>query len=280
MEPSSRQKPTTLVSLFINYLAAQRSVMPLDTGAAQGQLADDQLETRRIDVQTSHAQAMAAGAREAGITVGERPKVVSVRANGPAHQILFPGDIIRAIDDTEMGTENDVRLYMRNNKQVGGQAVVSLVRDGQEIIVTVSKLISLPTDGTVASMGITVGTGYVFSPQVQFHQVVDDGDSAQSLALALTTSALLADHDFLRGRTIGAAGRVSPTGEVTRIPGINEHIESALLAHVSLLFIPLDNCPDISSPDPAVTIVPITTLHQGIDILDRLGDDPSILPTC
>jgi len=279
MEQSSPTSPRGLVGLITHYFQGNRTVMPADGVHVLGQLPGDSGEARRLEVETSNEQAMAAGAHEAGIIVEQWPKIITVRANGPAHQVLFPGDLIRAIDDTPMSTEHDVRLYLRTHKRVGGQAVVSIVRGEEEIVVTISKLIGSPSDSTVASMGVTVGTGYIYTPEVVFHQDPDLGDLAQGLPLALTTTMRLAEVDLTHSMVIAAVGRVSADGEITGVPGINEHVQSAHNGRATVFLMPQENCSDMTITVPGMLIVPVETLSQTIDILQRWGVD-SALPTC
>jgi PDZ domain-containing protein len=280
MVQSSASSSITLPALIANYLRPNRSVMPADAVLTQGELRPEALDARRIETQASREQAMAAGVRVTGGKVVERPKIIAVRANGPAHNILYSGDFIRAIDDTPMSTENDVRLYLRNNKQVGGQAVVEVQRGSEVLIVTVAKLVGSPSDGTIASMGVTIGTGYLYQPSIKVNLPLDVSHPSQGLALGITTVDLLHNKDLTQGITLAAVGRVSSTGEVTRVAGINEHAQSAANQRATLFLIPIDNCLDISLAFPGMTIVPVSTLKEAVEVVDRWNDSTAEIPSC
>ena len=278
MVATSQDSTVTLPTLIISYILPNRAVMPRDAVYSPGQNLDEAQEARRTSIETSREQAMAAGVRQAGIEVIEGPKVLTVRPNGPANAILLPGDFIVAIDGTPMSTENDVRQYIRNNKQVGDQVVVTVLRLGQTQILTVPKLQGSSTDGTLPTMGTTIGTGYLYTPNIRLNIDASMGDPSQGLALALATFDLLTASDHIQGSVVAAAGRISASGEVTAVEGINEHAASAASASATIMIIARDNCADITGRFPDLSIVPVTTLQEAVEALTAhsKGD----LPTC
>jgi len=279
MTQTGQTSSLTLPSLVINYFLANRNVLPRDTVYPSGQSASEAADTRRQDIQTSRDQALAAGVKQAGITVVERPSVTAVRQNGPAYQLLLPGDFILAIDGTTMTTTNDVRQYIRN-KQVGDQVVVTVLRGNTTLQITIPKLAGSSTDGTVPTMGTTGGTGYSYPVAIQFGQAVDQGDTAQGLALALSTYVILTDDADISGLTLAAVGNISAAGDVSAVSGINEHAISAWQGHASILFIPQDNCSEISDQMVGMTIVPVTTLSDAVSALHNHVANGTPWPHC
>jgi S1-C subfamily serine protease len=50
--------------------------------------------------------------------------------------LLIGGDILTAIDDQPITTRDQMTIYLENNKRVGDQVKLSLIRDGQPITLT------------------------------------------------------------------------------------------------------------------------------------------------
>ncbi|MCL2784719.1 MAG: PDZ domain-containing protein [Propionibacteriaceae bacterium] len=269
----------TLGTVINNYWLPSHSVMPRTAVFSPGQTPVEANETRRIDTEASLQEAFAAGVRAAGIEVIERPKIVSVRQNGPAYGILQPGDLILAIDNNPMSTANDVREYIRS-KQVGDQVVVTILRGGQELILTIDKLAGSSYDGTIPTMGTVPGTGYSYDLDIRLNLSIDRGDPAQGLAIALAIYDMLTETNITGGETIAATGRISADGEVSAVSGFNEHAMSAWNAFAAILIIPTANCSDIADVFGGMIIVPVDTLDQAVTALRDYAATGEPLPKC
>jgi len=279
MQQTSQSSTVTLGTVLIDYILSNHDVLPRDAVYSPGQTVAEAIDAHRQDVQLSRDQAMAAGVRQAGIEVIERPAITAVRQNGPAYTLLLPGDFIIAIDDTLMSTANDVRQYIRN-KQVGDQVVVTVLRGQQQLKITIPKLAGSSTDGTIPTLGITGGTGYSYAVDLSFGMDVDAGDVSQGLPLALATYYLLTADSDIDGLRIAAAGAVSASGDVTSVPGINEHARSAWNAHADIFIIAKDNCPDISDRYAGMAVMPVSSLLDAVTALSDHSSTGAPLPAC
>jgi len=279
MTQTGQTSALTLPFLVMDYFLPNHNVLPRDTVYPSGQSTSEATDAHRQDIQASRAEAMAAGVKQAGITVVERPSVTAVRQNGPSNQLLLPGDFILAIDGTTMNTTNDIRQYIRN-KQVGDQVVVTVLRGNTTLQVTIPKLAGSSTDGTVPTLGITGGTGYSYPVTIQFDQDVDQGDTAQGLALALATYVILADDADISGLTMAAVGNISAAGDVSAVSGINEHAISAWQGHATILFIPQANCSEIADQTNGMAIVPVTSLSDAVSALHNHIANGTAWPHC
>jgi len=270
----------TLPAVVINFIAASHTVLPRDAVYSPGRTETETTDSRRQDIEASREQAIASGVRQAGIEVVERPKLTAVRQNGPAYRLLYPGDFILAIDNVSMSTPNDIPQYIRSNKQVGDQVVVTVFRPGVgEQTITIPRLAGSSTDGTVPTMGTTPGPGYLYTPIITVTMDVDQQDPSQGLALALATYDLLSDSDATAGQTVAAAGAISFAGHVTQVSGINEHAMSALNAHATMLIIPSENCGDLTESFTGMDIVPVDTLAEAVSAV-RDHQSGAKLPSC
>jgi len=272
MVQTSQTARVTLPSVVVNFFTPNHAVLPRDAVYSPGRTQTETIDTLRQGIESSREQAIASGVRQAGIEVIEHPKLLAVRANGPSYNILFPGDLILAIDNVPMTYPSDIPAYIRGQKQVGDQVVVTVLRPGssEEQTVTIPSLAGTSTNGNTPTMGTTPGNGYLYSPAIGFTMDVDLGDPSQGLALALATVDLLTEDDNTAGQIVAATGVVSfeeDASTVSRVSGINEHAMSAMNAHAGLLLIPQDNCADLTEEFPGMDIVPVATLDDAVTVV-------------
>jgi len=267
MVQSSQTARVTLPSVVVNYLKGNHEVLPRDAVYSPGRTQTETIDSLRQEIESSREQAIASGVRQAGIEVVEHPKLLAVRQNGPSFNILFPGDFILAIDNVPMSTPIDILQYIRGQKAVGDQVVVTVLRPGtsEPQAVTIPSLAGASTNNAIPTLGTTPGTGYIYSPQIAFTMDVDQGDPSQGLALALATFDLLTEDDDTAGQTVAAAGVISFEGDVSKVSGINEHALSAMNGHATLFLISQDNCADLTQEFSGMDIVPVATLQDAVD---------------
>ena len=280
MVQTSQTARVTLPSVIAHYLQPNHAVVPRDAVYSPGRTATETADTLRQEIESSREEAIASGVRQAGIEVVEHPKLLAVRQNGPSFNLLFPGDFILEIDNVRMNTPSDIPQYIRNNKTVGDQVVVTVLRPGraEPETVTIPSLAGASTNNAIPTMGITPGNGYLYSPQVGFTMDVDQGDVSQGLALALATFILLSENDRAVGMTVAAIGAISfedGVSTVSRVSGINEYAMSAMNAHAAMLLIPEDNCSDLTETFVGMDIVPVLTLQDAVDAIhDHSAGEP------
>jgi len=281
MVQSSQTARVTLLNVVVNYLQDNHEVLPRDAVYSPGRTQTETTDSLRQEIESSREQAIASGVRQAGIEVVEHPRLLAVRQNGPSFNILFPGDFILAIDNVPMSTPGDMLQYIRGQKAVGDQVVVTVLRPGtaEPQAVTIPSLAGTSTNGTIPTLGTTPETGYLYSPGISFTMDVDQGDPSQGLALALATFDLLTEDDDTAGQTVAAAGAISFAGDVSRVPGINEHATSAMDAHATLFLIAQDNCADLTADFPGMDIVPVATLNDAVGAV-RNHSSGAPLPHC
>ena len=270
----------TLPDLIAGYLMPNYDVLPRGNVYSPGETAEEMAEAARLQVESSREQAMAAAVNQSQEVVVQRPKVLAVRQSGPAYQLLFPGDLILEIDNTPIQTDADIRTYVRSNKQVGDQVVVTIMRGLSTSKVTIDKLVGSSTDVTIPTIGVSQwGIGYSYTSSIQIAAPVDQGDPAQGLALALATYSLLSGQDMTGGKTIAVTGQIAADGTVQAVTGINEHAMSAWSSQAAVFLMPQANCDDLTAAFAAMTIIPVSDLQQAIDALSRFQTG-NTLPSC
>ena len=276
MVQTSQTARVTLPSVVVNYMKPNHAVLPRDAVYSPGRTETETIDSLRQTIQSSREEAIAAGVRQAGIPVEEHPKLLAVRQNGPSYNLLFPGDYILAIDTEPMNTPSDMVTYIRTQKKVGDQVVVTVLRPGspQELQVTIPSLAGSSTNSAIPTLGTTPGNGYLYSPSIDVTMDVDSGDPSQGLAVSLATYDLLSEQDNTAGQVVAATGVISYEDDndekvtrVTRVTGINEHATSAMNSFATMLLIPKDNCADLTESFAGMDIVPVSTLQEAVDAL-------------
>lgn len=284
MVQTSQTARVTLPNVVANYFKPNHAVLPRGAVYSPGRTQTETTDTLRQTIESSREQAVAAGVRQAGITVEEHPKLLAVRQNGPSYNLLFPGDYILAIDTEPMSTPSDMVAYIRGQKQVGDLVVVTVQRPGdtEPQQVTIPGLAGTSTNNLIPTLGTTPGPGYLYTPSVTVTMDVDSSDPSQGLAIALATVDLLTEEDNTAGQLVAATGVISydeDVTHVTRVDGINEHAMSAMNSLATMLLIPQDNCADLTESFFGMDIVPVSTLHDALDaVRDHSTGAP--LPHC
>ena len=93
------------------------------------------------------------------------------------------------------------------------------------------------------------------------------GGPSGGLVLALSIIELATEKDLLRGRQIATTGTINPAGFVGAIGGVNEKLISVARQGIPTVLIPSDNCLDISSVPDGVTVIPVSTLEEAVEVI-------------
>jgi len=97
--------------------------------------------------------------------------------------------------------------------------------------------------------------------------VRNTGGPSAGLVFALSLTELLTQEDLLQGRKIAATGTISKGGYVGIIGGLQEKLISVARAGVTTVLIPRDNCADISRVPGGITVIPVVTLDEAVEVL-------------
>ena len=93
------------------------------------------------------------------------------------------------------------------------------------------------------------------------------GGPSAGLVFALSLTELLTGEDLLQGRKVAATGTISKGGYVGIVGGVQEKLISVARAGASIALIPRDNCADISRIPRGITVIPVVTLDEAVEVL-------------
>jgi Lon-like protease len=270
----------SLPQALLSYWLPHRDALPRDAvydpGKSVQQVQDEDAER----METAQDDAVVAALRAEGQPVVERPAVYSVTIGGPAHERLHPGDLVTAVDGETTRVEKDVRDRIQRH-QVGETVIFTVIRAKQERRIKVITAEST-TQSDTPVVGITLGTGYDYAPEISFDLGQQIGGPSAGLVFALAIYDKITDGDLLGGRHVAGTGTITPTGDVGPVGGIQEKIAGAENAGATEFFVPASNCADLDGLRTDVRLIKVSTLHDAIVALQVL-DSPAAadpLPSC
>ena len=149
----------------------------------------------------------------------------SVTVGGPAHKLLLPGDLVVSVDGVATPDDDAVAKQIRAHK-VGEKVRFVVIRNKVKTDVTVTTVES-NVQSDVPVVGITLGTGYRYDPEISFDFGQQIGGPSAGLVFALAIYDKITDGPLLAGRHVAGTGKITPDGDVQAIGGIQEKIAAA-----------------------------------------------------
>ena len=175
-------------------------------------------------METAQDDAVVAALRAADEPVTEMPVVASVTVGGPSDQRLRPGDLIEQVDDVSVPDVESVVRQIRSHRP-GDKVQFVVLRDRQRTEVSVTAAAST-VDPDTAVVGITAEVGYRYTPQITLTSVRRSSGYSAGLVFALAIYDKITEGALLDGRHVAGTGRITPTGDVGAIGGIQQKIAS------------------------------------------------------
>lgn len=272
------ESSVSLPEAMIAHLSQDSDTMPREIIYPPGK-SEEQVRSEAVALMdNSREYAAVAALRAAGEAVTEVPMITSVSDNGPAAGLLLPGDLITSIDDRPMADRDAVATAIRE-RSIGDPVVFRVIRAGQEETITV-----LTDSGSDAQpvVGVTLGTGYRYSPQVVFRADQSVVGSSAGLVYALTVYQKVTATDLLGEAVVAGTGTIDASGKVGSISGVREKIKGAEGVGATVFLMPDANCESLEDLDTDVRVVPVPTLRDAISSLQMLRTDPQAqgVPSC
>lgn len=272
------ESSVSLPEALLAHLSEDADAMPRDViyppGKSQEQVRSDAVAL----MDSSREYAAVAALRAAGEAVTEVPMVTGVSATGPAADLLLPGDLIMSIDDRPVADRDAVAMAIRE-RSIGDPVVFRVTRDGQEETITV-----LTDSGSDAQpvVGVTVGVGFRYSPQVVFRVDQSVVGSSAGLVFSLAVYQKVTETDLLGDGVVAGTGTIDPSGKVGSVGGVREKIKGAEAVGASIFVMPETNCEALGNLETHVRVVPVPTLRDAISALQMLRSDPQSqgVPSC
>ncbi|WP_152360633.1 YlbL family protein [Microlunatus speluncae] len=267
----------SLPEAVLSYWLPGRDALPRTSVYPEGTSAVEAEQQQTISMQTAQHDAVVAALQAAGEKVTAMPVVSSVVVDGPAHDKLRPGDLIISVDGQGVHAVEDPGTLIRK-RPVGYRVPFVVLRDHRRVTVEIATIKS-DTDPRVPVVGITVGMGYSYGPDISFDLGDRIGGPSAGLVFALAIYDKITPGELLAGRHIAGTGTISPDGTVGPIGGLQEKITAADSAGAEAFLVPAPNCGELAGLDTDLELIKVTTLADGIESLGNL-DAPDRLPRC
>jgi PDZ domain-containing secreted protein/Zn-dependent protease len=257
------------LGLIVSLLDPDDELLPLDEVIPPSVDPERYRRAQQEVFDQSRDIAAAAAARSAGLPVdlnGSGAEVIDVVEGSPAADALRPGDVIVAIDGTEIEVATQVGEIL-NSSPVGTAFQLTVERDGRTIEVRIETR-QLP-EPQGAAIGAYLSTED-FSIDLPFEITFPDSDiggSSAGLAHALAIADILSDEDYANGRTIVATGTIDLDGTVGPIGGLDAKAAAAEDAGADLFIVPQSQLHEID--EEGLDVRGVTTLMRSLQLLLR-----------
>ena len=113
-------------------------------------------------------------------------------------------------------------------------------------------------------VGITLGTGYRYEPEISFDFGQQIGGPSAGLVFALAIYDKITEGPLLDGRHVAGTGTITPTGvggRDRRHPGEDRRAEKA---GATVFLVPAANCDDLAGVRTDLTLIRVATLGDAI----------------
>jgi PDZ domain-containing protein len=270
----------SLPQALLAYWLPHRDALPRDAVYERGKSAQE-VESEDADMMsTAQDDAVVAALRADQQPVTQMPAIYSVTVGGPAHQRLLPGDLVVSVDGVATRDEAAVRQQIRARKP-GDKITFVVVRQRKETTVEVPTVESA-TQENVPMVGVTLGSGYRYAPQISFDLGQQIGGPSAGLVFALAIYDKITPGPLLAGRHVAGTGSITPSGDVGGIGGIQEKIAGAEGAGATVFLVPAPNCANLAGVRTDMTLVKVATLSDAIGALQTLEQPGGAdrLPRC
>lgn len=217
----------------------------------------------------SQQKAQAVAFKKAGfeIQIEEKGVIIDeVLENGSAIGKLEKGDLIIAVDDKKVSTDQDAVNFIRDH-DIGEEVKITVMRNDEKKDFNL-ETIELDNNPDKASIGVMIFTdvSYKFPRQVTFKTGNIAGPSAGGL-FTLEIYNQLTPDDLTKGRRIAGTGTIDLDGKIGRIDGIQQKIMAALKNDADIFLVPEENYDEISDYEDKITLVKIKTIDDAINYL-------------
>ncbi|NJP79664.1 PDZ domain-containing protein, partial [Streptomyces sp. AA8] len=222
---------------------------------------------------------------------GTRTVVASVVKNSPAEGQLHAGDVIKAVDGTEIKQPGDVAKLV--TKHQPGQKVTFRIVPAKEAAAAekekrqpaVEQDVTLTTtkasDDKRALVGIQAGTDHTFPFTINI-KLADVGGPSAGLMFALGIVDKLTPGDLTGGKFVAGTGTIDDDGKVGPIGGVEMKTVGARSKGARYFLTPKDNCAAAAKDKPSgLTLVKVDTIGDAVGALEKIRKgDSAGLPLC
>lgn len=248
--------------------------VPIDELFPPGASEEDISRSNQIAFNTSEANATVAALRH--LHKPMQVEVAGVLEGSAAEGVLKEGDVLRAVDGTEVDTPADVRDLV-TARAPGETMRFTVLRDGteHEIPVTLKASEKDPKQGQV---GVLMASRSADGIDVTYN-LSDVGGPSAGMMFSLAIIDKLTPGDLTSGTVVAGTGTISEDGTVGPIGGIAHKVRAAADEGAQLFLAPEENCREALSADAGIALAKVATLDDALSAMDAHAAGKPY-PTC
>ena len=240
--------------------------MPAHAIVPEGSSFEDRREQNLRAMDRSQEVATAVALKELGYDVGSDPEgalVVAVAEDAPAAGKLEPGEVIVAVDGTEVATPDDLRRLI--GRREPGETVQLRVRSGDDTRTVEVGTIASPDDPEQPIVGIQVEQFAEIDVPIDVEiDLGNVGGPSAGLAFALdVVEELRGDVD--RGNRVAATGEIQLDGTISPVGGLKQKTIGAKRADADVFLVPAgDNAEVARRYADGMRIIAVESFQQAL----------------
>lgn len=266
---SVRFQRLTAIGILSAWVDPDRDVVPRSTLFAPGETPEE--ERRRASSQMDQSKLAAISVVLRELTAYPREHGDGVLVEGvvdgcAADGRLYPGDLIHAVDGTEVRTVREARRAI-GSVPSGSRLTFDVTVDGEPRTV---RLLRAPCGGSEDPLvGVSLINSFPFDVRISSGEI---GGPSAGLMWALGLYDLLTPGDLTGGRTIAGTGLLATDGTVHPIGSIGEKILAAAEAGATVLLVPEGNLTEARGlDDRGLELVPVASFADALAYLEDGG---------
>lgn len=265
-----------LSEVLAAWVSSEQIVLPRDVVYPPEKSVQDVQKENKVQMVSSQDAAIAAGLLQSGV----QPfvvKVAQVLDGTPAVGVLDKGDLIRSIEDTDVGSPQELIDAVRAVAP-GATVTLHIERDGKPRTVRLTTEPN-PDSPDTARIGVAPAEQPVFDPpiSVRIELGQEIGGPSAGLIFSVAIYDLLTPGELLGGRYIAGTGTIDQNGKVGPIGGIQQKISGAYNDGdgATVFLVPADNCEEAGMSELAndLLLVKVATLDDAVTALERIDAD-------
>ncbi|HUC56715.1 MAG TPA: S16 family serine protease [Streptosporangiaceae bacterium] len=266
--------PFNVFAALQAWLSPHNAVVPQQELFPPGQTQQQVSRQDTEEMANSQQAATAAALCQLGIKFTTDDTIVSTIKGLPAHGVLHAGDVIEAVNGTQVGCKASAASLIEA-KPAGHKVTLTISHAGKLSKVT----LTTRSSGGEPVIGVRVVESWVFPFKVKITLSNVGGPSA-GMMFALGIIDKLTPMNLTNGKFIAGTGEIEADGTVDPIGGIQQKMAAARAAGATVFLTPAANCPDTAGAVPAgLRLVKVSTLSGAIAALQAIKAGRSV-PGC
>lgn len=276
-----RGGPENGIDLFTalrGWIDPQVAVVPENAIFPEGQSVEEFVERTSEAMSQSQRSATTAALRELDIEVSTEVVVRDTQDGYPAHGVLAEGDVITAVDGTELSTRQEA-VELVSDRSPGDEVTVTVRRDDEtrDLDITTTAAEEQP-DRAVVGAVLRERHSYPFT--VRYH-VGDVGGPSAGLMFAVGLVDKLSPGNLTGGAFVAGTGTVRADGTVGQIGGVTQKMIGARSSGATVFLTPSADCAVAAETAPdGLRLVRIDTLQGAVEALEALRAGEDSVPSC